>query len=298
MTTVERVHERRLSYRDAAPADADDTDRPAVVIVGNEKGGTGKSTTTIHLAVGLLYEGYTVGTLDLDLNQGTLGRYFTNRQKFSERFPTLPMPRQRNLAKEMSALHANESDAARYQVRSALEGLRGCDVVILDTPGHQSILSRVGHEAATVLITPINDSLVDIDVLAEIDSDSRTIVAPSFYCRRVWEYHNRRVADGYPPVDWVVIRNRLPHIHSHNQRDVREILDKLSQRIGFRLAPGLGERVVFRELFLKGLTVLDLHMVTPDHTPTMSQRAACDEIRALVAALNMPKKAQREVRQI
>ena len=109
---------------------------------------------------------------------------------------------------------------------------------------------------------------MDIDVLAVIDPVNRAVIAPSFYSQMAWEYHNRRIVDGRPPIDWMVIRNRVPHIQSHNRRDIDELLDKLAQRMGFRVAPGLGERVVFRALFLKGLTVVDLPVLDQDWQET------------------------------
>jgi chromosome partitioning protein len=269
-----------------------------VIVIGNEKGGTGKSTTAIHLAVGLLYRGLTVGTLDLDPRQATLTRYLNNREQFARREKDLPMPRRLELSDGTAEPAETDEEDARNRIRAALRGLRGCDVVIVDTPGHPSTLSRVGHEEADILITPVNDSLIDIDVLAEIDPVNRTIVAPSFYCRMAWEYHNRRIVEGRTPIDWIVIRNRLPHVHSNNQRDVDAILRKLSRRIGFRLAPGLGERVVFRELFLNGLTVLDLPTVDPARAEGASQRSAREEIDALLRAIAVAPRSRDRSRRV
>ena len=40
-----------------------------VVVLGNEKGGSGKSTTAFHIAVALLKAGQRVATIDLDCRQ-------------------------------------------------------------------------------------------------------------------------------------------------------------------------------------------------------------------------------------
>jgi len=262
-------------------------DGPMMIVVGNEKGGSGKSTTAIHLSVALLHRGYRVGTLDLDSRQGSMTRYMNNRRLFGEAGRPVPEPRHLRLDDPGGATEEEARAAAERAVADALGEMAGCDVVIADTPGSRTMLSRVGHEFADMLITPINDSLLDIDVLAEIDPIKRTIVAPSFYCRMAWEYNNRRIVEGRDPIDWVVMRNRMAHVHSHNRRDVEQILDRLATRVGFRLAPGLGERVVFRELFSSGLTVLDLPMVDPERPLGASQETAAREILALADALGL-----------
>ena len=64
-----------------------------VIVVGNEKGGAGKSTVAIHLAVALMRMGKTVGVIDLDLRQASLSRYLENRRRWADaRGVTLPMP--------------------------------------------------------------------------------------------------------------------------------------------------------------------------------------------------------------
>lgn len=265
--------------------------RPTIIVVGNEKGGTGKSTTAIHLAIGLLHRGLKVGALDLDPRQGTMTRYLQNRERYAQSGTTLAVPKHRQLEDVMTAVLEDAEATAKSRIGEALATMADCDVVLIDTPGNASTISRMGHEEADILITPVNDSLVDIDVLAEIDPVNRTVVAPSFYCRMAWEYHNRRIVEGRSPIDWIVIRNRLPHVHSYNHRDIDALLAKLAQRIGFRVVAGLSERVVFRELFLKGLTVLDLPMIDPTWRESTSQRAARLELEGLLQALAIPARS-------
>ena len=265
--------------------------RQKIVVIGNEKGGTGKSTTAIHLAVAALYRGYRVGTLDLDSRQATLSRYLENRQRYSASaqrpIRALPRPDGLRIDEPDGADTTAIEISARRSIEAALAKLAACDIVFIDTPGSPTVLSRIGHEYANILVTPVNDSLLDIDVLAEIDPVNRKIVAPCHYCRMAWEYSNQRIIDGLSPIDWVVIRNRLPHIHSRNREDIDQILTKLARRIGFRLAPGLGERVVFRELFLNGLTVHDLPTVAENRHLSATQRSAGLEVSALLEALNI-----------
>lgn len=267
-------------------------ERPKIIVVGNEKGGTGKSTTAIHLAIGLLHRDLQVGALDLDPRQGTMTRYLQNRERYAQSGPALCVPKHRQLEDVTTAVLEDAEATAKERIGEAITAMSDCDVIIIDTPGNASTISRMGHEEADILITPVNDSLVDIDVLAEIDPVNRTVVSPSFYCRMAWEYHNRRIVEGRPPIDWIVIRNRLPHVHSYNHRDIDALLAKLAQRIGFRVVAGLSERVVFRELFLKGLTVLDLAAIDPDLRESNSQRAARLELEGLLDALSIPSKSQ------
>lgn len=260
--------------------------RPYVIVVGNEKGGTGKSTTAVNLAIALLRIGYAVGTIDLDARQRTLSRYLANRRAFTkESGRSLPVPEHRFVERSTMGIVAEAQADEAARLASAFDALSGCQFIIIDTPGSDSHLSRLGHAEADTLVTPINDSLIDIDVLAEVDREQRAVVGPSIYTRMVWEQNNLRVIDSRPPIDWVVLRNRLTHIDSRNKRDVAELLDKLARRIGFRVAPGLGERMVYREMFLTGLTVFDL----ADHGATVfgSAVAARNEICSLLGMIGV-----------
>jgi Mrp family chromosome partitioning ATPase len=56
-----------------------------VIVLGNEKGGSGKSTTCMHIVVGLLKAGQRVATIDLDSRQKSLTHYVDNRRAWAER---------------------------------------------------------------------------------------------------------------------------------------------------------------------------------------------------------------------
>lgn len=259
-----------------------------LIVVGNEKGGAGKSTIAMHLVTALVRAGHNVGVLDLDLRQRSLFRYLDNRESYMARYGIeLPMPRRFLLepSRRDSRAEADAEEGARFE--AALTELRACDHVVIDCPGSYSTYSRLAHASADTLVTPMNDSLVDFDMLARLDPADGRITGPSVYSEMVWNARQARCAAGRRPTDWVVLRNRMTTLDARNKRRVASALEELARRIGFRLAPGFSERVVFRELFLSGLTLLDLRDTDPA-AMTMSNLAARQEVRDLVRALDLP----------
>jgi chromosome partitioning protein len=268
------------------------SDRAHVLVIGNEKGGSGKSTTALHIAVTLLNEGARVATLDLDARQGTLGRYIENRAAYARRKGVdLPMPI--HAAVPLSDLPDRSEAQAdeRARLEAALEQvIDRVDFVVIDTPGSDTYLSRLAHTWADTLLTPLNDSFIDLDLLARVDPDSLKIVRPSIYAEAVWKQRQLRAVQGGRPVDWVVMRNRLSSLAARNKRDMASVIEALAKRIGFRTAAGLSERVIYKELFLNGLTLLDLKRGGKGPSLTLSHVAARQEVRDLVAALNLPRR--------
>ncbi|WP_020592700.1 division plane positioning ATPase MipZ [Kiloniella laminariae] len=263
--------------------------RPRIIVVGNEKGGSGKSTTSMHLIVSLLREGFTVGTIDLDARQGTLSRYIENRQHFVQTTNAqIAVPEHRRVyrsAVEDSEISKQED---RQNLERAMEELWDRDYLVFDTPGSDNHLSRLGHSYADILITPLNDSFLDMDMLAKIEVvDDDLKLTPSTYSQMVWEQRQQRAIQRKRPIDWVVMRNRLSHIDAKNKRDMGLLLEHLAKRLQFRLAPGFGERVIFRELFPKGLTLLDLDSEDAGISLSMSHVAARQEVRSLLQAIGL-----------
>jgi len=276
-----------------APGDAG---QPYCIAVGNHKGGTGKSTTAVHLAVGLMAAGHSVGCIDLDGRQGTLTHYLANRRTTRESSGRdLPMPGVRSLepagGRDRDAAEAEE----RERFAAAVVAFADCDFVILDTPGADGHLTDLGHARADTLVTPLNDSFLDIDVLARIDRERRLVLGPSVYAEMVTKQSERRVASGRDPIDWLVMRNRLAQLDARSSRDMSRLLEQLSERMGFRLQPGLSERVVYRELFFRGLTVLDLPAAKDEAHANPSRWNARQEIRELldVAVVRQPARRER-----
>jgi chromosome partitioning protein len=242
----------------------------------------------MHIATGLLVLGKSVGCLDLDVRQRSFTRYMENRKSWVGR-RDIAMP-------EHIALDPAQGDDLQARdgfenevFLAALEVLhRQNDFIIIDCPGSDTHLSRLGHAAADTLITPINESFVDLDLLAHVDPDSLAILGPSIYAELVWSCRKARAATDGASIDWVVIRNRTSHIHAKNRKRVEDALDDLSRRLGFRQVSGLSERVVFREMFPAGITLLDLTNEEANASLTMSHVAARQEVRALLSALNLP----------
>ncbi|MBN2906524.1 MAG: division plane positioning ATPase MipZ [Rhodobacteraceae bacterium] len=260
-----------------------------IIVVGNEKGGAGKSTVSMHVATALARMGHRVGALDLDLRQRSFGRYMDNRRAFVARSGLdLAVPDYRDLPEiAQDQLEPGENIHDR-RLSAAVAGMeRDMDFILIDCPGSHTRLSQVAHSLADTLITPLNDSFIDFDLLARHDGATGKIIGPSIYSEMVWNARQLRAQAGLNPIDWVVLRNRLGAQQMHNKRKMGEALENLSRRIGFRVAPGFSERVIFRELFPNGLTLLDLRD-TGVTNMNLSNVAARQELRDLMTALKLP----------
>ena len=253
---------------------------PHVLTFANEKGGTGKSTTAVHVAVALAAQGKRVAALDLDSRQRTFGRYLDNRLATTRRLGVeLPMP-----------VHDTFDPAKGESFETAVERMaENADFLVIDTPGRDDPYAREAIVRADTLITPINDSFVDLDLIGEVDAETYRVRKPSFYAELVWNSRTQRAKTHGASVDWVLLRNRLQHIEARNMRRVGAALDELSRRVGFRVIPGLGERVIYRELFPKGLTLLDLAQIGD---VGLSHIAARQELREMIAGFGLPQEGE------
>jgi chromosome partitioning protein len=270
-----------------------------VILVGNEKGGAGKSTVAMHLAVALMAMGKTVGGIDLDVRQRSFTRYVQNRAGWRERSKTDGLRLPQMVRVDPSDLR--DLDAAEAEEHARLTGAitrlkASCDYVIIDVPGGNTYLSRTAHQFADTLVTPLNDSFVDFDLLADIDPETMAVKRPSFYSDVVFEARKHRALTKAGAIDWIVMRNRMSPLDARNKLRMTEAIEQLAKRIGFRIAPGLSERVIFRELFPIGLTLLDLTGDTAGITLTMSHVAARQELRDILIVLKLPGLEGAEIR--
>ena len=259
-----------------------------IIVFGNEKGGSGKSTPAIHVAITLCYQNKKVGIIDLDLRQRSMSRFLENRAGFCEKQKSsLPNPTYYKIDesnKDSKAASNSEEEKRFAEALTTLE--KSCDFLVIDCPGGISNYVKMAHTVADTLVTPMNDSLIDFDLLAKIEPSTGKVVGPSIYSEMVWECRQIRASAKHPPIDWVILRNRLSHVFSKNKHQVGKSLDNLSKRIGFRLSTGFSERVIFKELFLSGLTLLDLEKMD-DWQPTLSHVSARQEMRMLLGNLNL-----------
>jgi chromosome partitioning protein len=271
-----------------------DARRPSsahVVVLGNEKGGSGKSTTAMHVAVALMNVGQRVATIDLDSRQRSFTHYIENRRKWAGRAGLdLTIPIHFCIARG-STLRLDENEAIEFAglVEAITSVEQSHDFIVVDTPGADSYLMRLAHSMADTLITPLNDSFVDFDVLGTVDPTTYEVTGESHYAEMVRAARrHRRVVDSVQ-MDWIVVRNRLSMLGSRNKRLVGQGLEQLATRLGFRFAEGLAERVIYREFFPRGLTALDsLDEATLGTRPSLAHVTAREEVMGLIAALKLP----------
>jgi len=269
---------------------------PRVIVVGNEKGGSGKSTLAIHIAVALMKSGENVATLDLDSRQQSFTRYIENRRGWAERVGRdLGIPTHICFDGNLDSTDADERAERSKALTDAVESLgQSCATIVIDTPGQDNFLVRLVHTMADTLVTPLNDSFVDFDVLGSVDPTSFAVTGSSHYAQLVDEARAQRQLLNGAATDWIVLRNRLSTFgSSRNKRLVGEGLQELSQRLSFRYVDGLAERVIFREFYPRGLTAVDdLDELTLGTRPTMSHATARLEMESLLRAILLGARAE------
>ena len=268
--------------------------RPAsahVIVVGNEKGGSGKSTVALHVAVGLLKAGQRVATIDLDARQQSLTRYFKNRRAWAVHSGLdLELP-VRFCIEHGRTMQIADNEAFECQrfIEAAAALHRSVDFIIIDTPGTDSYLSRLAHSIADTLITPMNDSLVDFDVLGFVEPATYAVTGVAHYAAMVREARRkRRQLDGRE-IDWILVRNRRTGLASRNTQVITGCLRELSLKLGFRAIDGFIERSIYREFFLRGVTALDPSASSEFGTRKSPGRiAALEEVKSLLDQLKLP----------
>src|SRR6266567_311032 len=142
------------------------------VVLGNEKGGSGKSTVAMHIAVALLKAGQRVATIDLDSRQ----KSFTYC-----------------IARKDGALVSDNEAGEFNEFAAAVDAIEHThDFIVIDTPGHDSYLMRLAHSMADTLVTPLNDSFVDFDVLGTVDPVTFAVTGTSHFSNMVSDARRQR----------------------------------------------------------------------------------------------------------
>ena len=257
-----------------------------IIVIGNEKGGTGKSTLAMHLIVWFLRQKKKVASIDLDGRQGTLTHYIQNRAAYSETHHIelgLPEHLTVTMRNNPTEQECSEDGAAFCKQLETLQ--KENDLIVIDTAGADSHLFRLAHAVADILISPINDSLIDLDVLAKVEPETLTVKAPGHYAQTVWQARQKRAKARKPQMRWFVLRNRVMHVSTHNEKLIWKLLEALGARINFTPLRGLGERIIVRELFLKGLTLLDIGQFKTGVTMSMAHVTARQELRSILQAI-------------
>jgi chromosome partitioning protein len=258
----------------------------SVIVVGNEKGGAGKSTIAIHTAAALLHAEAKVAVLDLDLRQQSTAHFFANRAAWlAANGVTAPMPLANRLGGGLSTL--SEAEVLTRFEDAFGQASQDADFIIVDTPGSDTQISRTAHGLADVIVTPMNDSFVDFDMLGVVDPVTLELTRHSLYSETVWNSRKVRAAKDRKMIDWVVLRNRLAPTEARNRKRLEERIETLSRKVGFRIGPGLRDRVIYRELFPFGLTVADLSPTIRPVAMSLQHVAARQELRALMTALGL-----------
>ena len=163
------------------------------------------------------------------------------------------------------------------------------DFVVIDTPGADTHLARLAHSLADTLITPLNDSFVDFDVLGTLDPINLVVTGEGPYAQMVRDARRQRRELDFVRMDWVVVRNRMSQIGSRTDGLVGEGLEQLAARLGFRCVDGFAERVIYRELFPRGLTALDaVEEGEAGAAPSAARLSVQQEVLRLVEGLKLP----------
>jgi len=239
-------------------------------------------------AVALLKAGQRVATIDLDSRQKSFTHYIDNRRTWAKHAKLdLEMPQHYCITRSDGAMVSDNEATEFNEFAQAIDAIEHThDFIVIDTPGHDSYLARLAHSLADTLITPLNDSFVDFDVLGTVDPENFGVTGTSRYSEMVEEARRQRQVLHEAATDWIVLRNRLSMLASRNKRLVGEGLQELSQMNNFRCVDGLAERVIFREFFPRGLTAVDdLDEITLGTRPTLSHVSARLEMQNLLTTM-------------
>ena len=126
-----------------------------ILLIANSKGGVGKSTTAVNLAVGFALKGLRIGLADLDI-QGSSIRWNDRRHGEDIRGPVRP---------SMMFYTRRVSDAYSGLISMA----KDYDIVIGDAGGRDTQEMRAAMAAANLLLIPVTASQPDLETIPEME---------------------------------------------------------------------------------------------------------------------------------
>lgn len=265
-----------------------------IIVIGNEKGGSGKTTTAMHLTISLLNLHFRCATIDLDYRQQSFTHYIQNRKESCKKYGIeLKIPNHHTL---LPYNNDSKAECVLKDEQNIKEMVNACsaenDFIIIDTPGNDTNLSRAAHKIANTVITPINDSFVDLDLIGNLKSDDLSTKRPGIYSAMFWDAKMQRIKESREEINWFVVRNRLSTLDAINKRRMSDALLKLSKKFGFKIVPGFCDRVIFKELFLDGFTLHDAGKVDKVRI-TPSMMSARLELTQFINSLAIPEIIER-----
>lgn len=223
-----------------------------IILFANEKGGVGKTTLVFNTAIDLCNRGYRVLAIDLDFRQRSLARAIENRMA-SNRCLGLDLP-----VPKVCVLQ-QPSGPMLVQELNRLGSDR--DVILIDAPGHDSPVARRAMALAQTIVTPINPSFFDLDVLGHFDPVSLKFRKPGPFAQAILDIRAEQMRRNLLPARWIIAKNRIRGAErSHNKR-IEPMLAQLSDQLGLTIAEGLTERVAYRSLLQYGFTISDIKRV-------------------------------------
>ena len=249
---------------------------PKILLFANEKGGSGKTTCAIHLIIALLHLGKTAASIDLDERQQSLTRYIENRQKTSDtqEIPLL-LSEHFQIANESTLSNTNCIEIFEKKFDQLLQKLSNYDFIIIDIPGNNTKINRLLHYYADIVITPINSSFIDVDLIGKVNADDLSLISHGVYGNLFLEERDRTFKKKNKKPEWIVVHNRYSAYESLHKRNIDFALRCMSKKMDFKLIPGFRDRLIFKELFLKGLTLLDANSINKIHK-IPSFRTSCN----------------------